>query len=453
LRALCKLTGLVVRAREYFPDGKNPEFTVDDVMDVQPIVHKLQFENDDARQLMEQASHAAARGNLKHAYLCLSDALGILHQVYGPIHKTTGQCYTQLARICYRANNLLQAIEFQQKALIINERTLGKDDPLVATSHSAIALLLRTAGKHKAALKHMKRALFVLNLIAGSQHPDTAVAHVNIAQLYQDAGDITNLLRHLRTARKVFAALLGVGHTQVAFCDHQLAIALSQQGNYREAIKHEKLSKATYTARLGEKSKSGNDLIKQSNAWMEFLTTNAVKLEKGERVRPPNLRAARITWLSLQQDLGARGQISIDDLLALMEEGANKPRMVPPAIQAARKRYEAAVLKQKQEAELAKVHAIATSEEGAQGATLSKSQKRKAKRKAKKQEKQAIQMKEAAEMAAKVKQQRKEAMFAATKAQQDALLAQRAKENNNSTNAEAHHVAEKAASEAEANTV
>ena len=31
-------------------------------------------------------------------------------QVYGPIHKTTGQCYTQLARVCYRANNILQVV-------------------------------------------------------------------------------------------------------------------------------------------------------------------------------------------------------------------------------------------------------------------------------------------------------------------------------------------------------
>lgn len=134
----------------------------------------------DAADSLEQGKAYLAQGRLEAAYQFLSESLGLHNQVYGPMHKDSAACYSGLALVCYHAADYEQAVEHQQRAVVICERVLGLDNSETAHAHSNLALFLHSVGNFDAALKHIRRALFLFELMCGPNHPDTAATHVSL---------------------------------------------------------------------------------------------------------------------------------------------------------------------------------------------------------------------------------------------------------------------------------
>eukprot|EP00466_Bigelowiella_natans_P004222 jgi/Bigna1/69564/fgenesh1_pg.9_\ len=307
LRGLCKKVGIQLACRNYrfSSSAAAPSFKVEDVLDLVPVVKTIELESKDAAECLKQAKMFLSINHLHHAYAKLSDAQNILHQTYGPMHSQTGHCYALLALVCYRAQDIPQAVEMQQKALLVFERTLGLDHSETAYAHSTMALFLHSMGQPQVALRHIKRSLFLLELICGPYHPDVAAAHINIAMIYQDSKQVGRGLKHLRRAKEVFTTVFGDKHFQIGLCDHTIAVAHSLMGNFREAIKFEKSAKSIYSDN-GRYEKQAQE----SKLWLSWFTKQAVEVEKGLSKKggliPVHPNLSPFVWVSLQKIVPSR---------------------------------------------------------------------------------------------------------------------------------------------------
>ena len=82
----------------------------------------------------------------------------------------------------------MQAIELQTKAIIIQEKLLGHDDPTVAYSYSNLGLYYHGCRYFSKGFDAMQRAVRILQACAGENHPDISSVFQNMGLMYQDAG-------------------------------------------------------------------------------------------------------------------------------------------------------------------------------------------------------------------------------------------------------------------------
>ena len=73
---------------------------------------------------------------------------------------------------------LLQALNFQQRAVYIYERVLGVDHRLTVTGYIQLAIYCQDADQVRVALRVMYRARYLLRLNCTEDHPDVATCDV-----------------------------------------------------------------------------------------------------------------------------------------------------------------------------------------------------------------------------------------------------------------------------------
>jgi hypothetical protein len=88
LRALCYSVGLVLNAKDY-DFSKPAPFEASDVLSFYPKVKQVPARSQDSIELIESARITLEKGRLDHSLALLSDALHIVHHVFGPLHSQT----------------------------------------------------------------------------------------------------------------------------------------------------------------------------------------------------------------------------------------------------------------------------------------------------------------------------------------------------------------------------
>ena len=105
-----------------------------------------------------------------------------------------------MALALYNSGDAAEAIIYQQKAVLINERVQGLDHHETAQSYGNLGLFCRKMGKSKLALNYVQRALFLGLISSGIHHPDNSSAFLNIGLIYQDLDEIETSLTYFATA-------------------------------------------------------------------------------------------------------------------------------------------------------------------------------------------------------------------------------------------------------------
>jgi len=274
LRSICQKIGIAVQATDYDFRCAQP-FQPYNILDLFPIVKHLEPETGDGRNLFDAGKSFFSQGRLDIAYELLTEALAIFHQVYGPMHRDTANCYGNLAMVLFHAKDSSQALEHQIKSVIINERVLGLDHHDSAHSYGNLALFCHNVNKNALALGYIKRALYLSRVLFGNDHPDTVTTLCNIAGMLQDLQNHKQAIDYLMEALKCNEALLGASHLSVANLYHAIAIAYSQLGNYRAALSFEKKNYDILHVKVGD-----NDLRTiESNICLKQFTSKAVQLQ------------------------------------------------------------------------------------------------------------------------------------------------------------------------------
>ena len=121
------------------------------------------------------------------------------------LHAPRGVETQRLADLCNWTGYYLKfrgeytaARPYYERALAINEKSLGPDHPDTATSLNNLGGLLRAMGDLAAARPYYERALAIREKSLGPDHPDTATSLNNLAWLNYYDGQIEEAVRQMR---------------------------------------------------------------------------------------------------------------------------------------------------------------------------------------------------------------------------------------------------------------
>jgi len=274
LRSLAQTTGLQLESKDYDLNADMP-FQSQNILNLVPVVKHGEPESFDGRNLLEVGKQFLTQGRIDIAYELLTEALAIFHQVYGPMHKDTANCYNNLSMVLYHAKDLVQAFDHQQKATVINERVLGLDHHDTAQGYTTLALFSHAMGRHKLALTYINRALYLTRVVSGPNHPDTASIYISIATMLQEMQQHKVALHYLFEALKCYESFLGPNSLPTATIYHNIAITYSQIGQFKDALTYEKKNYTILHESVGD-----NDLrTVESNICLKQFTAKAVQMQ------------------------------------------------------------------------------------------------------------------------------------------------------------------------------
>ena len=103
----------------------------------------------------------------------------------------------------YREGRFDEAIPLAERALSIQERALGPDDPLVVQAINSLAMLYRAAGDYVGAESLFERVLEITTEALGPRHPTIAVTINNLGMVYWEQGDRERAARYLEKALEI----------------------------------------------------------------------------------------------------------------------------------------------------------------------------------------------------------------------------------------------------------
>jgi len=213
---------------------------------------------------------------LKDGYELINEALNLLNNVYGAMHPEIAQCLRMLARLNYIMGEHGEAMQYQQKAVLMSERVNGIDHPYTITEYTHLALYCFANSQISMALKLLYRARYLSLVVIGENHPEVALIDSNIGLILHAVGEYDLSLKFLDKALELNLKFHGIKSLKVAVSYHLVARTQSCMGDFRSALTNEKETFAIYKTQLGD----DHDKTKESGECLKHLTQQAVVLQK-----------------------------------------------------------------------------------------------------------------------------------------------------------------------------
>jgi len=189
-----------------------------------------------ARLLNQTGFYLRERAQYVEALLLYQRALAIDEQTLGPTHPSVSAVLNNLADIYDTQGLYAKALPLYQRALAIDEQAYGPNHPDVAQGLNNLAELYRAQREYAEALPLHQRALEIREEVLGPTHPDVAVSLNNLAVLYEDQGQHGESLPLKKRALAIWEQTLGPTHPLVAAGLSNLAVFYYSQRQYEEAL-------------------------------------------------------------------------------------------------------------------------------------------------------------------------------------------------------------------------
>ncbi|XP_063595519.1 clustered mitochondria protein homolog [Penaeus indicus] len=277
LRTFCMKSGVQLFLRDYTFDDKSQEsFQEEDIINLFPIVKHINPRATDAFSLYTAGQTKIQQGFLKDGYDLISEALSLLNNVYGAMHPEIAQCLRMLARLNYIMGDYVEAMSYQQKAVLMSERVNGIDHPYTITEYTHLALYCFANQQVSVALKLLYRARYLLLLIHGEIHPEVSLVDSNIGLILHAVGQYSLSLQFLEKSLELNCKFFGDKSLKVALSYHLVARTQSCMGDFRGALKNEKETFTIYKSQLGPE----HEKTKEADECLRHLTQQAVVMAK-----------------------------------------------------------------------------------------------------------------------------------------------------------------------------
>ncbi|XP_069817418.1 clustered mitochondria protein homolog [Dendropsophus ebraccatus] len=277
LREFCMKTGVQVLLREYnFESRHKPALTEEDILNMFPVVKNVNIKAKAAHELFTKAQISIQQGGLKEGVVLLNEALVQFNSVYGAVHPDIAMCLRLLARVKFILGDAAEALDNQQKAVIMTERTLGYESSFAVQDYVLLAHYCFASGQLPVALKLLYRARYLMLVIAGEDHPTMATLDSNIGVVLQAVLECDLSLRFLEKALEVNKKYFGLKSLDVALSHHLIALAYTSKVEFRSAMQHEKETFTIYKALLGD----CHERTRESSAFLKHVTQQAVNLQR-----------------------------------------------------------------------------------------------------------------------------------------------------------------------------
>ena len=206
---------------------------------------ELRRAKDEAETLDDPAALAATLNNLAlvlqdtnrlaEAEPLMQRALAIDEHSLGPDHPKVAIRLNNLALLLQATHRLAEAEPLMQRALAIDEHSLGPDHPKVAIRLNNLALLLQATHRLAEAEPLMQRALAIDEHSLGPDHPKVAIRLNNLATLLQATHRLAEAEPLMQRALAIDEHSLGPDHPKVATDLNNLALLLQDTHRLAEA--------------------------------------------------------------------------------------------------------------------------------------------------------------------------------------------------------------------------
>ena len=224
-----------------------------DVTDAASFLGQSLYEQGKYRQSAEAYEEAARRrpddseilNNLALSWASAADyaraeplyrrALAIEEKVWGPDNPYLATTLHNLAESLQDRGDVARAEPLYRRALAMDEKALGPDHPNVAATLSDLATLLQQRGDYVGAKSLYLRALGIHQTKLGPDHPLVGTDLANLALLFKVEGDFPRAEPLYRRALAIQEKALGPDHPRVASDLGNLASLLHDEGHYAEA--------------------------------------------------------------------------------------------------------------------------------------------------------------------------------------------------------------------------
>ena len=94
--------------------------------------------------------------------------------------------YDNIGSVCHNKGEYDKALEWYQKCLDIELKTLGAEHPDVASSYNNIGSVWENKGEYDKALEWYQKSLDIRLKTLGAEHPDVATLYFNIGTCHQN---------------------------------------------------------------------------------------------------------------------------------------------------------------------------------------------------------------------------------------------------------------------------
>ena len=278
-------------------------FRPEDIVNMVPIIKDACPKSVLAEEALEAGKISMMQNQKGIGQELLLESLTLHEQIYGILHPEVARVYHQLAMLYYQLDEKNAAIELAHKAVIISERTLGLDSNETILSYLNLALFEHGNRNTTVALACVRHALELWKIIYGSNHPDSITTLNNAAVMLQQLQFYPESRKWFETSLTISEQVSGKQSVNTATLLFQLAQALVLDQDHKGAVQRMREAYSIFLSKLGPNDPN----TKESEKWLEQLTSNAVSMAKHAKdVQARRLR--RVVFNPHETTLGARPQ-------------------------------------------------------------------------------------------------------------------------------------------------
>jgi len=200
-----------------------------------------------ARMIFEMAQTYAGLGLYSRAHTLLDRAIQIQQRVLGAQDPQTLTTQSHLASVMSDQGQLAEAEKLQRATIATRRKVMGKDDAENFDAMTALAATLDDEGKTVEAEQLDRTAVAGLKKATGPESAQTLLAMSNLAEVLEDEGQLQEAEQLDRETFDTRRRVLGAEHPQTLRSEEDLATCLTIEGRFPEA---EKLAQEVYQGRL-----------------------------------------------------------------------------------------------------------------------------------------------------------------------------------------------------------
>ena len=191
-----------------------------------------------SRILNETGIYLRGRAEFAEAKVNLERALLLAEKTYGRDHSEVAAIVNNLGSVLQDLGDLQGAKEHFERALKIDEDAYGKDHPNVAIRVNNLGSVLQDLGDLQGAKEHFERALSIDEDAYGRDHPNVATIVANLGSVLQDLGDLQGAKENYERTLKIDEHAYGKDHPNVARDVNNLGLVLQYLGDLQGAKEH-----------------------------------------------------------------------------------------------------------------------------------------------------------------------------------------------------------------------
>ncbi|MEA5425359.1 tetratricopeptide repeat protein [Arcicella lustrica] len=205
---------------------------------LEQIDEALFYESDNSEYLFEKGHILDEKGEYVYSIIYYQKALLIEEKVLGKENPETAITYNNLGLVHNHKGDYAIALNYHKKALEIQEKLLDKEHPIIAITYNNLGLVYDNQGNYVNAINYFQKALVIYEKVLGKEDPKTATSYINLGAVYDKQRDYVKAIMYYKKALLVFEKGVSKKHPSIAATYNNLGLVYKNQGDYTTAISY-----------------------------------------------------------------------------------------------------------------------------------------------------------------------------------------------------------------------